>query len=80
MLDECKNVFIEHLGPTMYQVCNSAQPADASADAVYCQVISFWISVLNDSKNMDSIAAIYIDALNTVKAMLLSSGKLNRSI
>jgi hypothetical protein len=78
MLDECRNVFVEHIGPVVFQLTNSNVPHETSADLVYCQIIAYWISVLDDPKNQGSIASmssVYIHALNTVKAMLMASGK-----
>jgi hypothetical protein len=85
LIEEYKNSFIESSRTFLFvqNSVNSNQPnamqtdssSDTNLNSIYLQLLMYWTCILNDPKNTKLISISYLQALNTVKTILLASGK-----
>lgn len=70
IVDEYKNPLVELSRNFLFQENNSM------TDSIFIQLLVTWTCVLNDAKNLPCIHIPFMYALNTIKTIFLSSGKL----
>ncbi len=51
-----------------------------NSDSIFLQLLLYWTCILNDPKNSSLIHLPYSHALNNIKCIFLSSGKLTLTI
>jgi hypothetical protein len=82
IIEEAKNVFIENAGKQMFtqnhnfqssQQMSRAEQESALSDSIYLHLLSYWLNMMEDQRNIKYLSDIYIHALNTIKSMLLTS-------
>lgn len=73
MLEEYKNPLIENFKSSLFSVNSYQLDTMSSTESIFLNFILFWVSLMNDSRNLASIHIIYLHALNTIKTIYLSS-------
>lgn len=73
-IEECKNPFIENAKNSLFVAQQSPQSNDM--DSIFLQILLYWVECLNDPKNISFIHMPYIQALNSLKYVVISPGKL----
>ena len=48
---------------------------ESMSDSIYLHLLSYWLNMIEDPKNVKYLSDIYIHALNTIKSMLLTSSR-----
>jgi hypothetical protein len=84
IVDEAKNFFIEHASIQLFTQNNAVNfqnhqqqlksEHDSISDSIYLHLLSYWLKLIEDSKNSKFTHVIYMHALNTIKSMFLTSG------
>lgn len=81
IVEEAKNLIVESASVYLFgqqsQHHNQQQQQQQEGiyESIYSQLLNYWLNIFDDIKNNQFIHIIYLQALNTIKTMFISSGK-----
>ena len=77
-IEEYRNPLIEFSRSILFSqsLQNPTHLDHNSFDSIFIQLLLYWTCLLSDAKNASSIHLTYYNALNNIKSIYLSSGKL----
>ena len=85
LIEEYRNPLIEQSKSFIFLYSNTnhsqqQQLDNNSVDSIFINLLLYWTTILNDSKNLSHIYMPYFHALNTIKSIYLSSVEWKRNL